>query len=66
MPDETERTELIRSIEDFLKPILMELNLAAPRTGPGRPWVLPAVALWAGSWWAWCGASVRNWKSGVC
>lgn len=48
MPDETERTELIRSIEDFLKPILMELNLAAPRTGPGRPWVLPAVALWAG------------------
>jgi Transposase DDE domain len=48
MPDDTERTELIRSIEDFLKPILMELSLAPPRTGPGRPWVLPAVALWAG------------------
>ena len=48
MPDETERTELIRSIEDFLKPILMELSMAPPRTGPGRPWVLPALALWAG------------------
>jgi Transposase DDE domain len=48
MPDDTERTELIRSIEDFLKPILLELSTAPPRTGPGRPWVLPAFALWAG------------------
>ena len=48
MPDESERTELIRSIEDFLKPILLELSAAPPRTGPGRPWVLPAFALWAG------------------
>ena len=48
MPDDTEHTELIRSIEDFLKPILLELNTAPPRTGPGRPWTLPAFALWAG------------------
>jgi hypothetical protein len=48
MPDEPERVELIRSIEDFLKPILLELSAAPPRTGPGRPWVLPAFALWAG------------------
>ena len=48
MPDEAERTELIQSIEDFLKPLLTELSAAPPRTGPGRPWVLPAVALWAG------------------
>ncbi len=48
MPDELERAELIRSIEDFLKPILLELSAAPPRTGPGRPWVLPAFALWAG------------------
>jgi Transposase DDE domain len=48
MPNDTERTELIQSIEDFLKPILMELSMAPPRTGPGRPWVLPAMALWAG------------------
>jgi len=43
-----ERAELIRSIEDFLKPILLELSMAPPRTGPGRPWTLPAFALWAG------------------
>jgi hypothetical protein len=48
MPDDSERTQLIRSIEDFLKPILLELSTAPPRTGPGRPWVLPAFALWAG------------------
>ena len=43
-----ERQQLITSIEDFLKPILVELSAASPRSGPGRPWVLPAVALWAG------------------
>jgi hypothetical protein len=48
MPDDTERAELIQSIEGFLKPILLELSAAPPRTGPGRPWVLPAFALWAG------------------
>jgi hypothetical protein len=47
-PAEPERAELIQSIEAFLKPILMELSAAPPRTGPGRPWVLPAMALWAG------------------
>ena len=47
-PDDPERAELIRSIEGFLKPILLELSTAPPRSGPGRPWVLPAVALWAG------------------
>ena len=47
-PDDPERTELIQSIEDFLKPILLELSTAPARTGPGRPWVLPAFALWAG------------------
>lgn len=47
-PDDPERAELIRSIEDFLKPILVELSMAPPRSGPGRPWVVPAVALWAG------------------
>ena len=47
-PADPERAELIRSIEDFLKPILLELSTAPPRTGPGRPWVLPAFALWAG------------------
>jgi len=48
MPDESEHTELIQSIEDFLKPILLDLSTAPLRTGPGRPWVLPAFALWAG------------------
>lgn len=50
MPDtiDPERAELIQSIEGFLKPILLELSTAAPRQGPGRPWVLPAIALWAG------------------
>ncbi len=47
-PNAPERTELICSIEDFLKPILLELSTAPPRSGPGRPWVLPAFALWAG------------------
>lgn len=46
--DNPERAELIRSIEDFLRPILLELSTGAARSGPGRPWVLPAVALWAG------------------
>jgi hypothetical protein len=48
MPDDSERAELIQSIEGFLKPILLELSTAPPRMGPGRPWVLPAFALWAG------------------
>jgi len=50
MPDtpDPERTELIQSIEGFLKPLLLELSVAPARTGPGRPWVLPAIALWAG------------------
>ncbi len=47
-PDDPKRAELIRSIEGFLKPILLELSTAPPRRGPGRPWVLPAFALWAG------------------
>jgi Transposase DDE domain len=47
-PADPARAELIRSIEDFLKPILLELSTAPPRTGAGRPWVLPAFALWAG------------------
>jgi hypothetical protein len=46
--DDPERAELIQSIEDFLKPLLLELSTAPPRSGPGRPWVLPAFALWAG------------------
>src|SRR5947207_2270235 len=46
-PDDPERAELIRSIEGFLKPILLELSTAPSRSGPGRPWVLPAFALWA-------------------
>jgi hypothetical protein len=46
--DDPERAELIQSIEAFLKPILLDLSAAGPRTGPGRPWVLPAFALWAG------------------
>jgi hypothetical protein len=50
MPDapEPERVELIQSIAGFLKPLLLELSTAPPRTGPGWPWVLPAIALWAG------------------
>src|SRR5258705_9355204 len=48
MPDDTERIALIESIEGFLKPILLELSTAPAQTGPGRPWVLPAFALWAG------------------
>jgi hypothetical protein len=50
MPDtpDRERAELIQSIEGFLEPILLELSQVPPRTGPGRPWVLPALALWAG------------------
>ena len=47
-PADPARAELIHTIEDFLKPILMDLSTAPPRTGPGRPWVLPAFALWAG------------------
>jgi hypothetical protein len=47
-PDDPKRAELIGSIEGFLKPILLELSSVPPRTGPGRPWVLPALALWAG------------------
>src|SRR6185369_1944881 len=47
-PGDSERNELIRSIEGFLQPILLELSTAPPRMGPGRPWVLPAFALWAG------------------
>ena len=45
---ETERTELIQTIEDFLKPALHALE-PEPATGVrGRPRILPAVALWAG------------------
>jgi hypothetical protein len=47
-PNAPERSELIGSIEDFLKPVLLELSTFPPRSGPGRPWVLPAFALWAG------------------
>lgn len=39
---------LAQSIEDFLKSMLSETNLVAEQTGPGRPWVMPALALWAG------------------
>lgn len=42
------RTELLQTIETFLKPIVAGLVPAPERTGPGRPRVLPAVALWAG------------------
>lgn len=42
------REQLITSIEEFLKPILVEMSAATARSGPGRPWVLPALALWAG------------------
>ncbi len=50
MPDtpDPERAKLIQSIEGFLEPILLELSQVPPRSGPGRPWVLPALALWAG------------------
>lgn len=48
MPHDHEHAELIQSIEDFLKPILLEANRGAVQTGPGRPWVMPALALWAG------------------
>ena len=45
---ETERAELIQTIEDFLRPALHALE-PEPVTGArGRPRILPAVALWAG------------------
>jgi Transposase DDE domain len=40
--------QLITSIEDFLKSMLSETSLVTEQTGPGRPWVMPALALWAG------------------
>jgi hypothetical protein len=45
---DAERSQLIETIEDFLKPILLDLSQAAPQSGAGRPWVLPALGLWAG------------------
>lgn len=48
MTDEHAQTELVDSIEAFLKPILAALAPAPVSEGPGRPRILPAVALWAG------------------
>lgn len=39
--------ELVNSIEDFLKPMILELE-PERRRGPGRPRIVPALALWAG------------------
>ena len=38
----------IGSIEEFLRQCLAEMQPAPEYTGPGRPRVLPALALWAG------------------
>ena len=48
MATESDTSELIESIESFLKPIIADL--AAPEAAParGRPAVVPAMALWAG------------------
>ena len=43
-----ERNELLQTIETFLKPIIAGLVPAPASTGPGRPRILPAAALWAG------------------
>jgi hypothetical protein len=48
MSDEHEHTELVDSIEGFVKPIIEALVPEPLGPGPGRPRILPAVALWAG------------------
>jgi hypothetical protein len=49
MSDKAEaRRELVDSIEGFLKPIMEGLAPEPVSTRPGRPRILPAVALWAG------------------
>jgi hypothetical protein len=48
MSDEHAHTELVDSIEGFLKPIIEALRPEPRGSGPGRPRVLPAMALWAG------------------
>jgi hypothetical protein len=48
MSTDPDRTELLQTIETFLKPIIAGLAPAPASAGPGRPRILPAVALWAG------------------
>lgn len=48
MSEDKERTELLQTIETFLKPIIAALVPAPESAGPGRPRILPAAALWAG------------------
>jgi hypothetical protein len=47
MTREKADTDLVDSIEAFLKPIILSLE-PEDVTGPGRPRILPALALWAG------------------
>lgn len=46
----SERERVVGQIEEFIKEILLGLAPSAPpaRSGPGRPLVLPSLALWAG------------------
>ena len=48
MTEDNDRTELLQTIETFLKPIIAGLVPAPVSEGPGRPRILPAAALWAG------------------
>jgi len=48
MTNEHAHTELVDSIEGFLKPIIEALEPESVGQGRGRPRVMPAVALWAG------------------
>ena len=40
--------DIVGSIEDFLRDCLMGMKLNLEYKGPGRPRILPAMALWAG------------------
>lgn len=40
--------ELLGDIERFLRNLILDLEPESPRSGRGRPRVLPALALWAG------------------
>jgi hypothetical protein len=44
--DERERT--VVQIESFIRETVLSMEPEAPRSGPGRPAVLPALALWTG------------------
>ena len=49
MPTSTEKDSLIGEIEDFIHTLVVDMSPGPPAAiGPGRPTILPALALWSG------------------